>query len=467
LSASGVKQWSDVWVDVRRSVYDFLVVPGAAIVFFLVLAVVTFTLDQSTAPWLTNTRNRLDDLFLAEEATAETLLSTLAGGMITMTSITFSLLLLAVQHSASSLTTQVLDQFIRRRLNQLAFGTFVGVSLYTLVTLATNTSGIRPIFSALTALVLTCVALVLLIALLYATLNQMRANRIIEAIHDLALDAREQQHALLSHTRRDGILPHAAVTRLVRSRNNGYVADVNVTPLRKVIRDRSDLEVELMVCIGTYVCYRDVVAEVRAPDDDTADALEEAVLRALDLERQRKMRMDPAYGVTQLATIGWTSASSAHSNPSPALSCLRNLRDLAARWSAEPWIPRAPDALPVVYPDRLLADVIDALESIGVAASESLQHRCAAEVFTSLAELLERLPFPLQERAEDAVRRQLAALGDHAPVLDLEQALTALAQALARTGRETTARQVEEANRRMAMTMGHLNSRGSRVSASA
>lgn len=43
----------------------------------------------------------------------------MATGLVTVTSITFSLLLLAVQQTASSLSPVVFDQFVRRRSNQI------------------------------------------------------------------------------------------------------------------------------------------------------------------------------------------------------------------------------------------------------------------------------------------------------------------------------------------------------------
>jgi uncharacterized membrane protein len=58
----------------------------------------------------------------------------------TVASITISLLLLALQQSAANMTTQILDQSLRRRINQAHFGFFLGLALYSLVTLARWTS---------------------------------------------------------------------------------------------------------------------------------------------------------------------------------------------------------------------------------------------------------------------------------------------------------------------------------------
>ncbi len=465
MSASGVQTWADTWADIRRSVNDFLVVPAFTILVGVLLAGGSYLLDHGVTTQVDGIRAILSERLFTGEGSIDTLLSTLAGGMITLTSITFSMLLIAVQQSAGSLTTQVLDQFMRRRLNQFYFGAFVGVSLHVLIVMATVETDSSPVFSTLLALLLTCSALVLLIFLMYTTINQMRANRIVEAIHDLTLDSRERQHRLLSRTRRHAVTTSSAVTRRVLSNNNGYMANLHLDRIAKAAGRRDDFEVELFVSIGDYVCFRDAIAEIRAGSDAIASTIEKAVLQAVDLERQRNLHVDPGYGVTQLATIGWTSTSTALSNSSPALSCLRNLRDLAARWSLEQLPAKAEDALPVVYRDRVLERVIDAFESIGVSASEAMQHRCCAEVLHAFARTFVQLPAELKPRAEDAVRRTLSSLGDHVLTADVDRALLELADVLSDAGRAETAAEVRAAHARLASTIGQLHSRGTRVGA--
>lgn len=471
-----IHRWADTWADVRRGFADFLAVPALTILGFLLLAVGTYALDRNAAGWLAPVHELLESRLLTEEDTTNALLGTIAGGMITVTSITFSLLLLAVQQSAASLTTQVLDQFLRRRLNQFYFGVFVGVALYALATLATTNTRVTPVFGTAVALLLTFVALTVLVFLLYTTLNQMRPNRIIGAIHDLTLQAREQQRSLLEHTRRRPQLDAAPVVVAVASDTNGYVANIHLDRIGDAVEQASgEVEVVLRVAMGDYVCYRDVVAEVRAQTMEDARALGAAVRRALECERQRSSHRDPAFGVTQLATIGWTSISTSKSNPAPGLATLHNLRDLLARWSEEAAAERqeaeAPDGadastdapLPIVYRDEVLEGVIDALESLAVVSSESMQHQSCAEVVDALAALYDRLPRALQPRAEDAVRRILSALGDHVLTARLDGALTRLGSVLLAAGRIDTGLAVQQARGALATSVGTLHSRADRV----
>jgi hypothetical protein len=166
----------------RRAFAEFLTIPSMVIAGFLVLAAGTYALDHAGSDWLEPLRALLRERIFRDAKGTSDLLATVAGSLITVTSITFSLLLLTVQQSASTLTNQVYDQFLLRRINQIYFGFFVGLSLYTLVILATVAPDYNPVFGATFAFLLTIVALYLIILLLYTTIDQMRPAVIIDAI---------------------------------------------------------------------------------------------------------------------------------------------------------------------------------------------------------------------------------------------------------------------------------------------
>ena len=168
----------DAW---RVAFAEFLSVPALIITGFVLLATATFVLDRSQADRLMPARQLLQAFVFADSAATACLLGTISAGLITITSITLSLLLISLQQSASALTHQVCDQFLRSWHNQMYFGVFVGLSEYALITLA-SVGPLNPVFGGAVALVLTILALGLLLALFYTTVDQKRPVMIIEAI---------------------------------------------------------------------------------------------------------------------------------------------------------------------------------------------------------------------------------------------------------------------------------------------
>ena len=457
------------WADVARAFSDFLAIPTVTVLGFVVLAVGVYVLERRTVSWLEPARSFLKHHLITDPNTTNTLLGTIAGAIITVTSITFSLLLLTVQQSASALTNQVLDQFLHRRLNQLYFGIFVGVSLYALVTLATNDTKVTPVFGAAVGLLLMAIALIVLVMLVYSTLNQMRSERIIGSIHDAAIRARERQRVILARTRRQPQLTSAPASCPVRAETNGFVTGLDLDVIGKATtKARRNAEVSLRVVLGDYVCVDDLLAVVAADTDSAAREIAHVTARAISVERQRSYTGDPGYGVTQLATLGWTAISTAKSNPIPGLSSIRTLRDLLIRWCTEESDgsarnKRAKDKVPVVYHDRTVEEILDAFESLLVVSSESMQHQCAAELLHSIANVFTRLPAALQPRAERAVMTSLSTLGEQVLTSDLDAALSEVIETFRDAGRTAAATTVERARAKLNDTVGVLGSRDTRA----
>ncbi|UGB39180.1 DUF2254 family protein [Frateuria soli] len=454
------------WETVRRAFVEFLGLPSLLIVGFLLLAAITSALDSSRPGWLEPLRTTIRVvLFRDAEATAS-LLSTIAGSIITVTSITFSLLLLAVQQAAGALTPVVYDQFLRRRLNQLYFGFFVGLAVYMLLILATVNRPYNPVFGATVALVLTFVAMSLIIVLLYTTINQMRPVVVIESIHDHILRARRAQHDFLRRTRREAS-GKASLSTPVRAAEHGYVVRVDLDAMAAALAETPDAEVVLAIAIGHYVAFEDMLATIRTTTERAPASLVDAVRNAIRLEQQRDLDGDPAYGIDQLAVIGWTSVSTAKSNPAPGRMVLHTLRDLMARWSAEghETHERRPPEVPVVYEDNVFAKLLDTFEILAVVTSESMQSQTMASFVRSFVLMFGRLPPEQQPRARRLIRSSLSGLGEHVLTVELDSALTELAVALDVAQQRDLAAEVRAAHQAMSASLGKLGSRATRGSA--
>jgi uncharacterized membrane protein len=461
----------------HRAFSEFLAVPMCMVVGFMLLAVVTYLGDHSEAGWLAAARDLVQTRVFADARSTADLLGIVASAVITVTSITISLLLLALQQSAAAMTDNVLDQFLRRRLNQAYFGYFVGLAVFSLLTLATVSEQFNPVLGASLVFVLTVAALVLLLVLLYTTINQMRAEEIIAAIHGHTLAVRGRLLPFLAATRRSrrGV---GSVVLQVCSESHGFVVAVDLAPMRAAaLRAQGDVEIILLVAIGTFVAYGDPIAEVRAATAAAASEMAATTRRAVRLELQRNLEIDAAYGLEELEMIAWTSISTAKASPGPGLLAIRSLRDLLARWSLEttragapatlPEIAKAADGgeAPVVYSDDTFPRLFDALESLAVASTESMQHQAFTEIVLALSMMFERLPRDLQARSEQVILRILTGMGDHMLTLRLETELAALASTLRRGGAQDTAAAVDAAWRALGQSLGTLNSRSTRVPA--
>lgn len=454
---------------VRRSFRQFLALPLTTVLGFVALNAVVYFADRSWSNGQAPTGfHWLGDL-LGDSAALGSLLTTVASSIITVTSITFSLLLIAVQQGAAALTAQVTDQFMARRTNQFYFGYFVGLSVFVLMTLVTSTDFHRPVFGTTLALLLTTSALCLIIVMIYNTIDQMRPAQIIQFIHGRVLEARGADLSLLRATRRTTRFGWPDIAT-VRSRESGYVVGLDLVRITKAVERHAKglVEIEFDITVGSYRAVQDPLFTVRCQPGITLDAkaraaLIDETLAALDYDDGRDLKYDAAYGVHQLATIAWTSVSTSKSNPSPGITVIQALRDVISQWSEGETEEYETATSCIVYRDATPMAATDALESVIVVASESIQSQTLAEAVTTLAILLRHVRQPTAERLADMANRMLSSLGEHVLTRQLEAALPDMVAALSERGFTGVASAAAEASRSLAASVGKLNSRSTRV----
>lgn len=375
---------------IARAFREFAAAPLLVMLGFAVLAAISIAGDQAHLSGLDALRRALSHVIGKQAST--TTLQAIATGLITVTSITFSVLLLAVQQTASSLSPVVFDQFVRRRTNQVFLGFFVGLALYAYVVMAVVQDNTPPTIGAFLATVLTVVSMLLLLALVYTSIDQMRPTNVVRHIHDSVLDARRREGRTVHRTRRSA-QSDAPVRLTLRSSTTGYVTGIDVEVLADAVAEGRGGEVRLAVTIGQYVSYGDDLATVAADDDVVDKKMEQAVLTAIVISRQRNLDHDATTGIDELANIAWTSGSSSKHNPEVSREAMYALRDLAARFLDNDPAGEAGERdviLPVVYRDNDLDRVFEAMFSLVVVAHESHQHMEAARVLDSYRRLVER-----------------------------------------------------------------------------
>jgi hypothetical protein len=438
---------------VRRAFSEFLAIPTLIILGFLLLSAAMYWVDRIRI------EQGWPQVLPVDHDSVRTFLSTIATSIITVTSITFSLLLVAVQQGATSLTAQVYDQFLRRRANQAYFGYFTGLALYCLLILAMVHPDYTPVYGAVLAFLLTVVALYLLILLIYSTIDQMRPVMIVQSIRDHTLGAREHQQSLLDRTRRESAASDAGHGVPIAATDSGYIAEIDLSVLECEALRCGAREIRLLRSVGDYVSLGQDIAELK-PEPGGYDPDIKAIRNAITFTEQRDLDLDPAFGIEQLSTIAWTSASTSKSNPHPATLACWNLRDLIASWYPQADAGEPDGKCTVVYHDNVPIVLLRALESLSVVTSESMQHQTLAEVYRAFALGVRRMPTPLRSVIHGMILRSLSSLGDHVLTAELNESIDELSEAMEEVGMSSEA--LATARGTLALSIGRLAARSNR-----
>jgi uncharacterized membrane protein len=421
----------------RRGIAEFLRLPLIVTASFCIAGVAVSVLGSSSTG---QSGIRATAENLVPGGGAVDFVSAVATSLLTVTSITFSVLLLAVQQTARSLTPVVLDQFLRRKPNQAYFGFFVGASAFTFLVLGlSREQGPAPGYGACVTLLLTIVALVVLLMLIHATIDQMRPESVMRSIHELALEARESELRLLGSTRSKRRTSPGLAERSVKVLDSGYVVTIDLSKLAKVAREvGGNAEILIEGKLGDYLAFAEVVVRIAGVDTDD-DSYDADVLSAFGIDDVRDVDAESGYALDQLENIAWTTATSSGQSSSTAIVAVRSLSDLLGRWLINGERDRSDrsqdrEELPIVYPDGAVARGLMALSNLVIATAESRQAQTCAELVRSFARLAPRLQPSDREGFQAALGACMPALIHHEDMPALHRAMAELETALQRAG---------------------------------
>lgn len=448
-------KYAALWETLKTSFAEFLLLPSIIILLFLLLAFVAHLLDGADILALRGFKSFMEHMMFVDNKGTSSLLGVAAAGAMTISTFTISLLLIVVQQSATALSSQVLDRFLRSRSNQTYFGFFLGLSFFLLLELATVNDSFNPVIGATLAFVFTMFALFLLMVLVYTTINQMRSGVVIESIYSHIIHAEKSLSRLTEITRRHSRFG-GSVCVGVRVRRHGYVIAIDANRLAEGMKEiAGEVEVELLVSMGSYVPFDYKIALIRAFDRESAKKVAKLLCTAVRIARQRDITQDPAYGIGQLENIGWTAISTAKSKPSTGAQIIRALGNVLLYRGRDDQKP-ATQVLPIVYHDTVQAKLFDALENLVVVSSESLQHQSYYRILNTLGLAYSKLNQQGQERIENIILTALSVLDKHTLTANLDQTLGNMCNLMKTNNRLGMADTIQQVHDKVKKAQGKL-----------
>ncbi len=156
---------------------------------FLLLSILMLELDFSETG--KHIKSQLSWLSLRDASTARSILTTISGGIISLTVFSFSMVMILLNQAASQMSNRMLDSMIGNRFQQIILGFYIGTIVYSLFLLSTIrdiTSGIYvPALSIYLLLLFTVVDIFLFIYFLHYVTQSVKFEIIINRIHEKTL----------------------------------------------------------------------------------------------------------------------------------------------------------------------------------------------------------------------------------------------------------------------------------------
>lgn len=328
------------WVRLRwqAALDGFLLVPGAIALAYVCLALALVRIDRSLGA------ARTGYFFGGDAGAARGILETIAGSLITVAGLAFSLTIVVLALVSSQFSPRATPGFLADRLNQAIAGTFVGVFGYCLVMLRSVRSevestgeGFIPRLGVTVAIFLAVGSLGLLLIFIHHLGTAIQISRIAARIAAETSDQIEDLHperglqeARSPQLERDRLASVGSAT--VQPREAGFVQSVALEPILGAVR-APGVCLSVRVRAGDFVTASTPMVEVWPASALTEDAAAR-IRRGVTLGKERSIHDDALYGVRQLADIAVKALSPGVNDPTTAIDCIGYLRDLLERLAA-------------------------------------------------------------------------------------------------------------------------------------
>lgn len=328
----------EIWAELRASLWF---IPMIMFIGSLLLAIGFIRLDVAIdTKWLRES----SPIFAISTDGARAMLLAVAGSMLTVVALSFTLTLNAMTHASGQFTPRILRNFMRDRSNQFVLGYFVGTFAYSLLGSLSIRSGesvqFIPVLTAFAGLIITLGGVIVLIFFIHHISTSLQITTIIDNIVDdtkVSIDHIFPKH-LGDPAKQDERLQawHADANQAwttITNRTPGYIQNVNTEGLI-AFAEEHNIIIRMERRIGHFVPSGATLVSIT--HDITTDKLTielddkkaEELNDQFAVGRHRMIEQDTGFGIRQIVDIALKALSPGVNDTSTAVNCVQFLGDV-------------------------------------------------------------------------------------------------------------------------------------------
>jgi uncharacterized membrane protein len=294
----------------------------------IVLAFVLLSIDRSGSAGITE----VWWLYVGGPNGARSLLSAIAGSMVTVAGTSFSITIVALQLAASNFGPRLLRNFMRDKGNQIVLGTFIGTFIYCLLVLRTihseNYNLFVPQLAVTVAISLAVLSTAVLIYFIHHAATIIQASHIIATVsHDLdhAIDRLFPEKIGSSQKFHQTTIPSDFEARSfpIKAIHSGYLQAIDDDKLMKIAR-QCDVLLHIKLHPGSFVMPGRFLI-MAYPIDCASPKLTNQIRDVFILGKERTEKQDIKFPIEQLVEIALRAISPAVNDPFTAIRCIDRL----------------------------------------------------------------------------------------------------------------------------------------------
>jgi len=288
--------------------------------------------------------NVLPSYFFTSYDLSKTILSTIAGSLFAMITVSFSTIMVVLTMYSSQFSPRTMQDFLKNKVTLKVLGIFIAGFIYSILTLlfiddSLQGSGDSIIFSAMIGVIVAIVCLGYFVYFIHHAANSVQVNLLIESLKEEVIEivdkieARNNSNDQIRNEAPDNLkemLDDREVCE-VHPEQSGYIQVIYDIELTK-LADEYDIIIRAEKMIGDYVTENTIVFKLwqlnQEQEKFTEEELEEIKTKIrgnLVISNERSKKNDIEFGLLKLTEVALRAISPGINDPNTAIFCINQL----------------------------------------------------------------------------------------------------------------------------------------------
>lgn len=259
---------------------------------------------------------------------AQTILGTIAGALLTMTTITFSTIMVVLTTYSSQFSPRVLKNFITDKVTMRVLGIFMGGFVYSILSLLfmREASIDHNVISATVGVLFAVICLAFFAYFIHSVATSIQVSNLVA---DLAADTHavfeknEKLYSRYSYVRLAEKPVHKVEeTHLISSDAVGYIRMIEIDALMKCASSNK-VKLEILKPIGAFVTKNEPLLRVEG-----TEKVLDSVADYFVIGPEPSSDQDVSYAIQKIVEIALRAISPGINDPNTAILCIRHLSGL-------------------------------------------------------------------------------------------------------------------------------------------
>lgn len=287
----------------------------------IILMIFVALIDLRILPW----QQYIPSIFLTKVDLAKSILTTMAGALLTITTFTFSTILTVMSNYASNYSPRTVENFINMKITMKVLGIFIGGFFYCISTLLLMRDAFddEQVIAGVVAVLYSIMCIIYFVIFVQSVISKFQG---VNLISDISEEAEEVIHQEYLDRRDSSELPEKEdfVPTKVLSEGRGYLSVIEYDRLVDLLEDYKGV-FRITVRLGDFVIEGQTIGLLSL---DRAIEDEKLLAKMADcffFQDRKVSNKDYRYNLTKLNEICLRALSSGVNDPNTAIHTIRKL----------------------------------------------------------------------------------------------------------------------------------------------